>query len=300
MIKCLILCTAQIAIVAMLVCCNSPEETEVPQSTHPVWSPDGSKIAFINNKVGVENGNPINFEVFTMNTDGTNMKRHTDNTAFEADISWSPNSNMLAVKSYRDGNDEVYTIDLVTGEQTNISNHLSRDDSPTWSSDGDAIYFSSQRDNEQGELYSYAIESKELTRLTTNDFAEIAAVWSPDGSQIAFVSDIDGDDDIYVIDLLNQQLTQVTNNELNDWYPIWSPDGKTILYTYGDWNTDIWELRTIAPDGSNEETILIRTDSGNATWSPDGNQIAYGSSKNGTGEIYVYNLENRSERQITK
>lgn len=275
------------------------EDQELPQSTHPVWSPDGTQIAFINNKIGVENKNSINFEVFTMNADGSNKVRRTFNTAFESDISWSPNGDKLAVKSYRDENDEVYIIDLKTGNQTNISNSTEREGDPTWSKNGSTIYFQSDRDNEKGELYEYSIDSTTIKRITHNNFSEYGAIRSPDQQKIAFVSNRDGDDDIYIMNVTDSSVTQLTNNELNDWYPQWSPEGEKLLFTYGDWETDIWELRIINTDGTGQETLIKQVDSGNASWHKDGNKIAFGSARLGAGEIFIFNMETKKEVQVT-
>ena len=301
-----------LVIIGMICCSPKPEEAaseqsseivseseEVPQSTHPVWSPDGQRIAFINNKTGVSNNNAINFEVFTTNADGSNILQHTHNTAFESEIAWSPDGNALSFKSYRDGNDEIYILDLISGEEKNITKSPRREGSPEWSKDGSLIYFQSDRDIESGELYSYNVRTEVILRLTDNDFNEIGATWSPDGLRIAFTSNQDGDDDIYIMDVSGDNLIQVTNNELMDWSPRWSPDARKILFTYGDWNTEIFELRLIDLELKTEETILKEVDSGNATWNPSGTKIAFGSPKSGSGEIYILNMSTKTEIKIT-
>lgn len=265
-----------------------------PQSTHPVWSPDGNQLAFINNSIGTKNDNAINFEVYTFSLDNKKLTRHTFNTSFEADIIWSPDGTQIAVKSYRDENDEVYVIDLKSGDQLNISNHPKRDSNPFWSKDGKLIYFQSNRDHPKGELYSYNLSTRKLTRITNNDFSESGAVWSPDGSTIAFVSDMDGDDDIYLMNISSKEVAQLTDNELNDWYPQWSPDGKSLLFTYGNWETDEFEIRIINKDGSDEETIIDKSDSGNASWHPDGKKIAFGKPSPEGGEVFIYDLEKKT------
>lgn len=273
---------------------------ELPQSTHPAWSWDGSKIAFINNRSGVESGNPVNFEVFTMNADGSNVKQHTHNQAFEADLAWSRDQRFLAFKSFRDGNDEVYVLDFESGRQLNVSSHGGRDGSPSFDAEGKQIYFWSDRDHKQGEIYSYSIASQHIQRLTDNDIREGSPALSPDGTRIAFVSSHEGNDEIYVSDLNGANLQRVTHNPLSDWYPRWSPDSKTLLSTYGDWETDFWEVRRIAVEGTDQATLVRGTDSGNASWHPSAQKVVFGSALLGHGNLFVLDLEQAMLSQLTR
>ncbi len=274
-------------------CLISVDKEELPQSTHPVWSPTGDRLAFINNRVGVDHNNPINFEVYVMESNGDTVKRLTFNEAFEADLSWSPDGTRLACKSYRDGNDEVYVIDVETGEQVNISNHPEYDGCPLWYGNG-SIIFQSKRDHVHGELYTYDLKRGSIIRLTDNEFTENSANISPDSSKLVFTSNMDGDDDLYIMEFDSDSIYQITDNELNDWYPRWSPDGKSIVFTYGDWEEDIWELRIISHQGMGERTLISNVDSGNCSWHPNGESIAFGSGRNGAGEIFIFDLRTSS------
>lgn len=70
----------------------------------PLWSPHGDRIAFIRNVEG-------NFEVMTINPDGTGLKQLTSTRGNEAHLAWSPTGDRLAFTSSRMGfKDEcVYT-----------------------------------------------------------------------------------------------------------------------------------------------------------------------------------------------
>jgi hypothetical protein len=58
----------------------------------PVWSPDGTKIAFASYRDG-------NAEIYTMNADGTNQTRITNDAGFQGDPSWQPISGYPRPKS---------------------------------------------------------------------------------------------------------------------------------------------------------------------------------------------------------
>lgn len=85
---------------------------------HPVWSPDGSKIAFQSSRTG----NP---EVFVMNYEGENVEQLTFNEEFDGIPKWSPDGRLLAFNSNRDNSPNVYILNLETKEQTQVTSNES-------------------------------------------------------------------------------------------------------------------------------------------------------------------------------
>ena len=59
-----------------------------------VWSPDGSKVAFLSNRDG-------NFEIYVMNADGSNEINLTQHPGYDVDPSWSPDGRKLAFQRDR-------------------------------------------------------------------------------------------------------------------------------------------------------------------------------------------------------
>ncbi len=52
-------------------------------------------------------------------------------------------------------------------------------------------------------------------------------------------------------------------------------------------------------DGSEQKLLTKPSDSGNVTWSPDGSKIAFGSERDGGGEIYIMNTDGTNLSRIT-
>ena len=94
----------------------------------PVWSPDGSRIAFMSDR----KGNTANFDIYMMDADGGNQQKLTNNRAWDGSPSWSPNGERIAFVSRRDGNSEIYVMDADGGNQQNLTNNPGSDFGPAW------------------------------------------------------------------------------------------------------------------------------------------------------------------------
>ena len=74
-------------------------------SNDPVWSPDGTKIAFESNRDG-------DYEVYLMNADGSSIRDLTNHPALDASPAWSPDSTKIAFVSDRSakGHRDIYVM----------------------------------------------------------------------------------------------------------------------------------------------------------------------------------------------
>ena len=75
---------------------------------YPTWSPDGTKIAFTTGRDG-------NDEIYLMDTDGTNLKRLTQNTYHDAYALWSPDGSTIVFESDRSGKLNIWTMNALDG-----------------------------------------------------------------------------------------------------------------------------------------------------------------------------------------
>jgi len=171
----------------------------------PVWSPDGTKLAFHRNG-----------EIYAMNADGSGQLNLTHNPAFDCCAVWSPDGTKLAFYTNRDGNGEIYVMNADGSGLRNLTNSSAEDDTPAaWSPDGTRIAFATNRDGNR-EAYVMNADGLAVTRLTNNPAVDWCADWSPDGTKLAFFTNRDGNAEIYVMNADGSGQLNLTNNPAAD------------------------------------------------------------------------------------
>lgn len=184
--------------------------------------------------------------------------------------------------------------------------------SPTWSPDGKRVaYREWSPKTREGGIYIARADGSNPVRIR-----EYAAdpVWSPDGRWLAVANmsprgigilDVEkalsGDRSAY------KQVTSVSSLVPEEW-ATWSPDGKRLAFTSqrtGD--SDVW---VVDVNGRNLRNLTRNPNAldDSPSWSPGGNWIAFGSSRDSasqaenaiTGDIYVMDLNGRIVKRLTR
>lgn len=227
---------------------------------NPVFSPDGSKIAFDRTILGLTN-------IYIMNANGSNPVAITSggplpNNVLNADPTWSPDGTKVAFVSDRDGTrrKEIWVINVDGTGLTKITTNVQLgtdsggpyygwDVEPAWSPDGTVIAFSSTRDSLLGgELYLVSPNGTNLTRLVLAGSDDRSPSWSPDSQRIAF--DLGGGP-LNGINLINRNGTNVVHVTNAGTWPQWSPDGTKIALLVPPIGGENPGIFTAAIDGSN-------------------------------------------------
>lgn len=179
-------------------------------------------------KVVFESNRDGDYEIYTMNPDGSFATRLTNNTASDRSPDWSPDGTKIAFESDRDGNNEIYTMNADGSGQTRITSNSAGDYSPAWNSNGTKIAFHSHRDGNY-EVYVMNADGSGQTRLTTNSAADCDPDWYYDDSMICFCTNRDANCGIYRM-YLDGTTYRVTNNSANDIEPDWRELGGNIYF----------------------------------------------------------------------
>ena len=177
----------------------------------------------------------------------------------------------IAFSSTRDGNSEIYVMDIDGRNQVRLTDDPADDRDPSWSPNGDRIAFVSDRNNKANHIYVMDSDGGNLMRLT-HDAVSRAPSWSPDGKKIVYVRS-KGGYQLWVMDSDGGNQKQLTRVGLNV-YPVWSPDGARIAFT--SFKAGWPEIYVMDANGNNQERLTKHmAPTGHPSWSPDGQWIAY-------------------------
>jgi len=171
----------------------------------------------------------------------------------------------------------------------------------------DQIAFKSTKDHGAGEIYIGDVSGGGLTnvrRLTNNVFSDSMPAWSPNGSQLASVSNRDlGNLGIYVMSNFDgsDQAIRITPTDISAITPTWCSNNK-IYFGFSD-NLGITGIASVNPNGTDLIRLVEESFSGTFTaepsCSPDGSKIAFETSRDGNSEVYIKNLQDGTETNLT-
>jgi TolB protein len=239
--------------------------THVVDGGWPVWSPDGSRFAFL-----MDDG-----QLAVARADGSGLLRLADSGDRISPPSWSPDGSRIVFvrgQDYlgvvaADGSAPAAYIENPAFEYYFIT--------PAWSPDGARIVLQLTTQTPfDTEVYVINPDFSGLTRLTDMEQTPSSPAWSPDGSRIAFAAE-----GIYVMNADGSGLTKLTDSPAaRDTYPIWSPDGARIAFSSC---AETCGVSVVNSDGSGLANITDVTVASTRpvwpAWSPDGSRIAFSS-----------------------
>jgi Tol biopolymer transport system component len=263
----------------------------------PVWSPDGTKIAFISNRDYL-------LSLYVMNADGSNARLVADKPLEPAQPAWSPDGGKIAFTAgmrftFGTGKPsvDIYVINVDGSGLTQLTRDSGANGSPSWSPDGKQIAFVSDRDDGKARIWIMNADGSNPRILPNSQntgstgFHGSQPAWSPDGTKILFTAyRICGGQaavSIYVTNVDGTSSQLLTNDPNNcGWYssPRWSPDGTKILAglsikTTGSNLEPAPQIVVMNADGSNQinisnrgkyifNSLLATYSDGQADWQP--------------------------------
>lgn len=224
----------------------------------PVLSPDGARAAFEPDRGDGQAGPPVRSQLAAASSDSHLGTAYDVSHPLTTALPDKPRD--IYVMTIEDALDPGGTRPL------NLSNDPAWDVSPSWSPDGKAIAFESDRDGDT-EICVMRTDGSKVTRLTTHRGEDRYPTWSPTGDGITFVSWRDDDPDINTMSSDGSGVANLTDNETGDRHPSWPPDGQRIAFY--SLQEDNWEIHVMGIDGSGLRRLTNNSSNDNMpVWLP--------------------------------
>lgn len=113
---------------------------------------------------------------------------------------------------------------------------------------------------------------------------------------IAYVDNLQGDRDIFLLDLQHSLTVNLTNHPADDSAPVWSPDGTELVFHS---NRNGQSGLYIMSNSGRDIRLLIADNANYPAWSSDGNRIAFRSNRDGNQELYSINIDGTNLIRLT-
>jgi hypothetical protein len=237
---------------------NDPGAPNTVNDRDPVWSPDGTKIAF-------SRANQGHMNVYVMNADGSVRVELTPgavsgNGEGGVDPNWSPDGTKIV---YSDSGN-LFVMDAGAGtNKVQLTMGAAADFWPVWSPDGTKIAF--VRDLN---IYVMNANGSGLTPLATNTQAERHPDWSPDGSKIVY----ERSGQIWSMNADGSLQTPLTGGTgEGGTLPAWSPDGTKIVFSSPAFTApNGYDIFVMNPDGTGVTRLdtTVPTAQFDPSWQP--------------------------------
>jgi serine/threonine-protein kinase len=274
----------------------------------PTWSPDGTELAYATENVEM---NPQNSEGRSqLWVVGVASGEERQIEVFDAVLpSWSPNGHRIAYFRRLDFPERgVWTVPAEGGEEIAVTDHLATDWNPTWSLDGEDLYFASDR---SGSMNLWRVPIDEQSGETRGDPEPITTPavslghisLSADGRRVVYSSEI-ATTNIQGLAFDPESRSVVgepvgiTSGSRRWSSPDPSPDGEWVaFYSLVVPEGDVYVIRA---DGTGLR-LVTGDDAIDRVprWSPDGDWLAFFSDRAGASTIWKIRADGSDLRQLT-
>jgi TolB protein len=282
-----------------------PQLTGGPSSL--AWAPDSRELIY-----------SMAGSLWRQKTDSTTAVQLTDGAGFDYQPDWSPDGRFIVYASGEGDAIELWLLDLKSGQTAQLTHGGSVNIEPRWSPDGQRILFVSSAYHRHFHVFVADFHDghiAEPARLTGENKSplpryyyspydhEINPTWTRDGRSIVFISNrgrIHGTGGFWRMPAVAGADAVELRYEETNWQarPEFSPDGQRIVYS--SYLGRSWLQLWLMPGNGGEPFALTYGDWDNtgARWSPDGQQIAFVSNRDGGTQLRVLSVPGAGEREL--
>ncbi len=204
----------------------------------PVWSPDGTKIAYAELFVG--------YSLIYIQEVATGERTSiAAPNGYNSAPSWSPDGERLAFSHSNEGNFEIYIYSIDEQRLTQVTDHHQIDTEPSWRPDGKRLVFTSNR-GITPQIYEAPPRRKaRAKRVDIDGRSNSGASYSPTGEQLVVITDQGIGKQVGIYDFSAETTRVISSTTLDD-SAKFSPHGDMVIHVVEGSKRYI---KILSPDG---------------------------------------------------
>ncbi|OJJ19880.1 hypothetical protein BKI52_15480 [marine bacterium AO1-C] len=235
---------------------------------NPAWSKDGYYVLFHAHENEVD-------KLFRIKADGTNLKKLKDSKQSDFLARWNGNSKKLVYTSIRGNNYDLYTYDLTTRAEKQLTQSTAKDQHPDWYSP-----------------WHIAKSGKSLTPII------------PANYRLTFTSYRGGSADVFMMKPDGTQQQRLTDTDDSNSFPRSANDGQHVIFrrarSESGASQNLYKVNLKTRQVTPYQRQFVAQDAIEETTSADNHYKAYVKKVNGFREVFVYDTQSKKHRQITQ
>lgn len=207
--------------------------------------------------------------------------------------------------SNRDGNNEVYKMNVDGTNQQRLTNTSESESNAFWSPDGQKIVFIRQGAANVRQIWTMNTDGTNQVNISGTNTFDTVYRYSPNGQKILFTrSTAVNQSSIWVMNADGSSQTRLTNDaNFVDVRTEWSPGGNQISFSRCVAATLICDIYTMNADGSNQvnRTLSFTDNDDLSRWTPDGSKIIFvrGGAASGYLDLHSMNPDGTNIQRLT-
>ena len=212
-----------------------------PDGKHIVWTSTRDHEELPPGNYSDPRDYPQGAELYVSNPDGSDVRRLTNNSVYDAEVSVSPDGKWVLFTRQRDGKLDLWRVRPDGTEEFQITHTDDwQEGGSFYLPDSETILFRAWKRQDEGKkplemtVFTIRHDGTGLRQVTHDPGTNWAPHPAPDGRHFTYVRLLPPHNfEVYLGDLQTGESRRLTWNEAFDGFPAFSPDGRTLVFASG-------------------------------------------------------------------